>query len=330
MGHDTAKDETMSTQPADGGGGNTITDQQLFDHATTPDPTPSPSPSAPSQTPSSTGEATDATQAREDGRLRPDVPSTRPDLQQQPAQQGKPGEQPRTPEGKFAPKPQAQQPQQRMPEDHRVPLREMLDERERRQRIEAEYNQLVQHLQAQQKPQGPETIFDAPDEYLNQRVIAPLRQEMQMEMMRRTDLQSREFANVQFGEEAVNAALADIARIRQTPQGEFVFRTIMNSGHPYGALVKWHNQARAQQAIGNDPQTWLRQQQQAWFRDPKVRAAMAEDLRQEYAQQQQRNGSGRPPDVSLPPSLSSVPSSSGRGVELGDLSSESLFAHAIK
>lgn len=308
----------MSTQPADAGGGNTISDRQLFDQATAPDPTPSPAPSQPSQSPSSTGGATDAP-----------PPSTRPDLQQQPAQQGKPGEQPRTPQGQFAPK-GPQQPQQRMPEDHRVPLREMLDERERRQRIEAEYNQLLQQVQQQQKPQGPETIFDAPDEYLNQRVIAPLRQEMQMEMMRRADAQSREFANVQFGEQVVNAALADITRIRQTPQGDFVFRQIMQAGHPYGELVKWHNQARAQAAIGSDPQAWLRQQQQAWFNDPKVQAAMAQHLRQQHAQQQQRNGSGNPPDVSLPPSLSSVPSTSGRNVELGDLSSESLFAHAIK
>ena len=135
---------------------------------------------------------------------------------------------------------------------------------------------------------------------------------------------------MQFGQQAVDAALADISRIRQTPQGDFIFRQIMQSGHPYGELVKWHNQARAQAAIGNDPQAWLRQQQQAWFNDPKVQEAMAQHLRQKYAQQQQQNGSGNPPNVSLPPSLSSVPSSSGRGVELGDLSSESLFAHAIK
>ena len=309
----------MSTQPADGGGGNTITDRQLFDQATAPDPTPSPSPapSQPSQSPSDTGGATDAP-----------PPSTRPDLQQQPAQAG---QQPRTPEGKFAPK-GPPQPQQRQPEDHRVPLREMLDERERRQRIEAEYNQLLQHFQQQQRqqqPQGPESIFDAPDEYLNQRVIAPLRQEMQMEMMKRTDAQSREFANVQFGEQVVNAALAEIAKVRQTPQGDFVFRQIMSAGHPYGELVKWHNQARAHAAIGQNPQAWLRQQQQAWFNDPKVQEAMAQHLRQKYAQQQQ-NGSGNPPNVSLPPSLSSVPSTSGRNVELGDLSSESLFNFAIK
>jgi len=312
----------MSTQPADGGGGNTITDRQLFDQATAPDPTPSPAPSQPSQSPSDTGGATDAP-----------PPSTRPDLQlQQPEPQPQPGQQPRTPEGKFAPK-GPPQPQQRQPEDHRVPLREMLDERERRQRIEAEYNQLLQHIQQQQRqqqPQGPESIFDAPDEYLNQRVIAPLRQEMQMEMMKRTDAQSREFANVQFGEQVVNAALADIAKIRQTPQGNFVFQQIMAAGHPYGELVKWHNQARAHAAIGQDPQAWLRQQQQAWFNDPKVQQAMAQHLRQQYAAQQQQNGSGNPPNVSLPPSLSSVPSTSGRNVDLGDLSSESLFQHAIK
>jgi len=313
----------MSTQPADGGGGNTITDRQLFDQATAPDPTPSPSsaPSQPSQSPSDTGGATDAP-----------PPSTRPDLQQQPEQQPQPGQQPRTPEGKFAPK-GPPQPQQRQPEDHRVPLREMLDERERRQRIEAEYNQLLQHFQQQQRqqqPPGPETIFDAPDEYLNQRVIAPLRQEMQMEMMKRTDAQSREFANVQFGEQVVNAALAEIAKVRQTPQGDFVFRQIMSAGHPYGELVKWHNQAKAHAAIGQDPQAWLRQQQQAWFNDPKVQEAMAQHLRQKYAAQQQQNGSGNPPNVSLPPSLSSVPSTSGRNVELGDLSSESLFNFAIK
>jgi len=313
----------MSTQPADGGGGNTITDRQLFDQATAPDPTPSPSsaPSQPSQSPSDTGGATDAP-----------PPSTRPDLQQQPEQQPQPGQQPRTPEGKFAPK-GPPQPQQRQPEDHRVPLREMLDERERRQRIEAEYNQLLQHIQQQQRaqqPQGPESIFDAPDEYLNQRVIAPLRQEMQMEMMKRTDAQSREFANVQFGEQVVNAALAEIAKVRQTPQGDFVFRQIMSAGHPYGELVKWHNQAKAHAAIGQNPQAWLRQQQQAWFNDPKVQEAMAQHLRQKYAAQQQQNGSGNPPNVSLPPSLSSVPSTSGRNVELGDLSSESLFNFAIK
>ena len=147
----------MSTQPADGDGGNAITDRQLFDQATAPDPTPTRRRRRRNRRKARqiTGEATDAP-----------PPSTRPDLQpQQPAATDRASSR-ETPDGKFAPKGQPQ-PQQRQPEDHRVPLREMLDERERRQRIEAEYNQLLQHIQQQQKPQGPETIFDAPDEYLN-------------------------------------------------------------------------------------------------------------------------------------------------------------------
>ena len=194
---------------------------------------------------------------------------------QQPAQAG---ELPRDPQGRFAPKP-AQKPQaapqqqpQRQPEDHRVPLRELLDERERRQRIEAEAQQMRQawaQFQAQQQAaaqqqQAPQTIFDNPEDYLSQRVIEPLRQEMQARELQRTDKMSREFANHQFGSQAIEAALADMTRIRYTPQGDAIYRQIMATGHPYGALMQWHQQvqahqniAKVQQVIGPDPNAWL-------------------------------------------------------------------------
>ena len=111
--------------------------------------------------------------------------------------------------GRFAPKPAQgenekaapQQQPQRQPEDHRVPLRELLDERERRQRIEAEAHQMRQawaQFQAQQQAaaqqqQAPQTIFDNPEDYLAQRVVEPLRQEMQARELQRTDKMSREF-----------------------------------------------------------------------------------------------------------------------------------------
>ena len=84
-----------------------------------------------------------------------------------------------------------------------MPLRELLDERERRQRIEAEAHQMRQawaQFQAQQQAaaqqqQAPQTIFDNPEDYLTQRVVAPLRQEMQARELQRTDKMSREFAN---------------------------------------------------------------------------------------------------------------------------------------
>jgi len=316
----------MSTEPAGGTisgnstDSNSITDRQLFDHAiTSPDPTPAASP-------------------REDGRERPDASpsssrpsttgeqpaSTRPDLQQQP-QQG----QPRDPQGKFAPKPQGQQGQ------HNVPLAELLKERDARQRLEAHASELTRAVmdlqrrldpqQAPQQPQGPETIFDDPRAYLDQHVMQPLRQEGQMYMMKIKDDVSRTQANMQFGEQEVNAALQDMGRIRQTPQGNFIFQQIMSSGHPYGQLVQWHRQARAQAAIGANPQAWLRKQQQAWAENAKV---------QDYVLQLRAKRLGAqkatPPNVQLPPSLSSIRSSSGRIDNGGDLSSASLYDFATK
>jgi hypothetical protein len=311
----------MSTEPVGGtisGNSsdiNTVTDRQLFDHAVnSPDPTPAPSspPSSEPSSPPSSGASSDQ------------PASTRPDLQQQPGQ-------PRDPQGKFAPKPQGQQAQQ----DHRVPLRELMEERDRRQRLEAHTQQLTQAVlalqqqllpqgQPQQRPQGPETIFDDPQAYLDQRVVNPLRQEGQVYMMQIKDGLSREMANTQFGAQEVNVALNAIGQIRNTPQGHFVFNQIMQSGHPYGQLVQWHRQARAQAAIGSNPQAWLRQQQQAWADNPKV---------QDYVMQRRAARSGaqsRPPNVQLPPSLSSVRSSSGRVDNCGDLSSASLYDFATK
>jgi len=312
----------MSTEPAGGtisGNStdtNTVTDRQLFDHAiSSPDPTPASSPPPSSSQPPSTPSQ---------GRASEQPASTRPDLQQGAQTPG----QPRDPQGKFAPKPQGQQ------QGHNVPLAELLKERDARQRLEAHASELTRAVmdlqqrlnpQAPQQPQGPETIFDDPRAYLDQHVMQPLRQEGQMYMMKIKDDVSRTQANMQFGEQEVNAALQDIGRIRQTPQGNFVFQQIMQSGHPYGQLVQWHRQARAQAAIGANPQAWLRQQQQAWAENAKV---------QDYVMQMRAKRLGAqkasPPNVQLPPSLSSIRSSSGRMDNGGDLSSASLYDFATK
>jgi hypothetical protein len=290
-----------------------VTDQQLFDHAISDTPatpaTPEPAPAAAPQ-PQPTPQQPATPERDEQGRFAP--------RQGQPPQQQPPQAAPQQP--------------QRVPEDHRVPLRELLDERERRQRVEAEANQIRQawaQWQAQQAAaaaaqQAPQTIFDNPDDYLNQRVMNPLRQEGQMYMLQVKDGMSREMANMQFGERTVNAALQDMTRVRHTPQGDFVFNQIMQSGHPYAALVKWHSTARAQQAIGPDPHAWLRKQQEQWVNDPKAQAAVLQRI------QQQQRSAGRPPNVSLPPSLSSIPASSGRLDDQGDMSNESLYRFATK
>ena len=101
--------------------------------------------------------------------------------------------------------------------------------------------------------------------------MQPLRQEGQMYMMKIKDDVSRTQANMQFGEQEVNAALQEMAASPADPARQLCFSSrSWQSGHPYGELVQWHRQAQAQAAIGADPQAWLRQQQQAWAENEKV------------------------------------------------------------
>ena len=328
----------MSTLPADtpgGGGGDAdivVTDRQLFDSAVS-DPAPQPSPPQPPSAP-----------------MEPPAPP-RQQPQPPPQQTVQPGTQPRDAHtGRFQqkPPPQQQRPQQGgggPGQEHHVPLRTYLDEREQRYRIQAEHDQMrrawVQLQEAQQRTMQeqqartlPQTIYDNPDMYLQHNIVQPLRNEGHLAMMQIKDGLSREFANAQFGEQNVTHALSALAQVRYTPDGDHLFRQIMSSGHPYGALVRWFQHARAQQAIGPDPMAWARKQRDAWLDDEQMQAEAA---RRWYAKQQRRQGQqqqrapgGGQPNVQLPPSLSSLPASSGRGAPVGDLSDASLWRAALR
>lgn len=267
-------------------------------------------------------------------------------MQQQPPPAASPGAQPRDAQtGRFQKgKARAQQQPQPGPgQEHHVPLRTYLDEREQRYRIQAEHDQMrrawaqlqeaqQQAMLAQQQAQMPRTIYDNPEQYLHHNVMQPLRNEGHMAMLQIKDGLSREFANAQFGEQNVTTALNALASFRYTPNGEHIFRQIMSSGHPYGALVRWFHAARAQQAIGPDPNAWVQKQRQAWLDDEQMQAEAAKRYyaKQQQQQQRQQRAPGGQPNVQLPPSLSSLPSSSGRQGPVGDLSDASLWRAALR
>jgi hypothetical protein len=309
---------TPEIQPtADGGEDVVVTDKELFDQAIAPEPTPSEP--AKGQGPT---EAPAQSQAGQSNALTPG--------QQAAAALG---QRMRDAQGRFVPQQGARPPQA----DHRVPLREILDEREKRQRAEAEAQQLrnqwaalQQQAQALQQGQQPQqTIFDNPEQYLAERVINPILQMGELRLTQQKDGFSRQMARMQFGPQAehyINTALADLAKIRYTPQGDVLYRQIMASEHPYGSLMQWHQQQQVQRAIGPNPQAWLAQQRANWVRDPLAQRQVIEHLR---AQQQQRGRAGTP-NVNLPPSLSSMPSAAGRLSGQGDLSDQSLYDFATK
>src|SRR6266516_665827 len=315
----------VGPDPVDTGGGDTeevvITDRELFDQAISDTP-PEPKPAEPAAQPTKTPEQR---QARDDrGRFS----GRQPQQQRPPSQQAAPPQQPQQPPA------QARPPAAPQAEDHRVPLKTFIEERDRRQKLEKQLEEVVDYMkrqpqqpQAPQQPQGPkQTIWDNPDEYLLHNVIEPLRAEGRRAIMERNDGLSREYAINTHGEEIVNDAFEALKSIRNTPEGEYAYNTIMAAGHPYGALVKWHQKQRAHKAVGEDPDAWLRQKQQDWLRDPNAQKAMMDYLRS----QQSRPTPGTQPNVSLPPSLSSIPASSGRVEQAGDLTDESLYKFATR
>jgi hypothetical protein len=315
-----------------------VTDQDLYDHAMSNEPSSPPTPEAPpAQAESTPAEATG--QARDDkGRFAAkDVEAARD--QAKAAQAAAPQPQPQA-QAPQAPKPQPQP----KAEDHRVPLRELLTERAERQKLETQVQQLTEafnylrqngQMPQQGAPQGqpqpppasnPQQLFEQPDQYLQQNVITPLQSWGAQEMMKIKEGISRDYANDKYGEKVVNDAFEAMKKVRYSPDGNFAYQQIMASGNPYKSLVEWHKKQRAHEAIGADPDAWLKQKQTEWLNDPAAQKAMVELIRR----QQTSAPAAQPPNVSLPPSLSSIPAASARVEPLGDLSDASLFAHAMK
>lgn len=288
------------------------TDRDLLSSALTDEP--QATPAAPEPAPPSVGEAPPAPT---DGQPRDDLGRFAPKDETAP----KPPVQPTQPQ--VAESQQAPPTADSQPQEHRVPLRELLDEREKRQeaaRQLAERDQRLDYMsrllasmqqQPQQQPgpqqqQQPVDIWSNPDAYLDGR-ISPHVQNAVNAIQQVKEDNSRLLADDKYGEEVVNAAYAELTRQLQTGQGQFDYQRIMASRHPYGELVKWHKAQTNLKQIGESPEAWLEKQLAAKMHDPAFQAQVIQ-----LAQQQQpSNGSGRPAPISLPPSLSRTPAAMG-------------------
>jgi hypothetical protein len=178
-------------------------------------------------------------------------------------------------QGRFAsqqPAPEApqaaeQQPQEQPPAnplDGYVPIQTLdarLSKQEEKLRREfaAEMQQRLAQLQPARPAEPPAKIpgiFESedPDAAIGSRVqqaIQPL-QQGQRDIVENF---SKMIASDKFGEEAVNAAEAELRnRVASDPRGTlFDYQRIMASPHPYGELVKWHKAQSALSTYGDDP-----------------------------------------------------------------------------
>lgn len=259
--------------------------------------------------------------------------------------------QPRDETGKFAPK--ANEAEAAEPDDAaarhaveggehergKVPVAAVQAEREKARTERERANSLEQQLaelrgqvtvltQQRQQPEKPaekakpKSFWEAPDEFLAER-ITPVQQQIQQQRFE----MSRMLADEKFGADVVKAAddaLGDLIKAND-PSVATLQATIASSRHPYADLVAWHEKRKAMAEIGEDP---------AAFR-ARVEAEARAAILAEYGIEATPTASvpGTPstttkPLTKLPQSLSKLPGA-GNGSGAADMSDSGIFTDAM-
>lgn len=256
------------------------------------------------------------------------------------------------PDGKFAPKTQADAAPTQQPSTEQAPktddegaqvpswrLRELREQREaaerRAQDKERENLELQTHLrsmdarlrQLTETPKEPPDFYADPAAFVDDR-LNPARQELGQQLGQMKEGFSKLIAIDKFGEEAVTAAYSELEKQMREGSGQPDYARIMRSAHPYGELVKWHKSHVAKQTVGDDPSAWFEKQLEERLKDPTYQGKVLERIRG-TANGTPQNGSA--PKVVLPPSLNKVASAARvTGEDDGDLSDASLYRHATR
>jgi hypothetical protein len=247
-----------------------------------------------------------------------------------------PEAQPRDDHGRFAqkePETVAAKPEPQGKDEAHVPswrLREVREEADRRiAEAEARWQRQIEQLQRQNQPK-PEPakvpdVFEDPNGFLQHGVsqaIDPIKSEVQQTR----EYFSRMMAEEKHGPEKVQAAYDWIKQgmDRGDPEAVTAYQRAMRSMHPYGELIKAHQQQSVYQQIGSDPNAWFEKELEKRLSDPQFAAAQLQKI-QNSVRDPQAQGI-----VKLPPSVGRIASSKAASEDAGDMSDASLFAHAMR
>jgi hypothetical protein len=240
----------------------------------------------------------------------------------------------KTPQAQQEPPAQAQQPptptqpQAQQQQDHRVPLMELLNEREKRQQYERERDQFRQQFEALQRQvaaaQSQQQQPEAPDVFENPQGFAGHLQQQLTQQLRNQEVNfSLRLAHREHKQEFEQAYEAAI-RARQL--GDPAVATIYNSSDPGEALMRWHRSNSLLEKTGGNLDAYLEAQLQAKLKDP---AFLAKAIEAARGQAQQQPNSQQAPVVELPPSLTRTPGSSAAQASNGMPSGQELFDSAF-
>lgn len=190
-----------------------------------------------------------------------------------------------------------------------------------------QFNELQNRLPKPEEPKAPD-VFEDPNKFLEHGVrqaVDPIRSEIGQ----LREFYSQREATREHGAEKVKAAYDWVAQGMQNrdPAMGAIYQRAMSSMDPYGEIIKEHQKTVVYGQIGNDPQAWFEKELERRMADPQFASSQLQKI-----QQGARNPGTQKPGtlVQLPPSISRVPSAQSASDDVGELTNESLFAHAMR
>ena len=218
--------------------------------------------------------------------------------------------------------PVAQQPQE---DAHRVPLRELLDERDKRQALQRQIEELRRQVQPKEPQKAPE-FWEQPEGNIDHRVqqaVQPLVQELIMQR----EQTSRALAAIQYGEDTVNEAYKDLETRIQSgdPVARFDYQRVMAQPNQYAALVQLHQQRKALNEIGNDPNAYREKLLSEALNDQAFLAKALEAAKAKAASSPSVVTYAAPGKAKGLPSISNVGAAGSVGASNADISDDDMF-----
>jgi hypothetical protein len=210
-------------------------------------------------------------------------------------------------------------PKEERKQDHRIPLTELLNEREKRQNAERqreayeqELSQLRQQMQALQQPREPIDIFANPEAYTQS-----IEQQMGEKLRAMEANFSLRLAHNKHGEVFTEA----FNEVMQRPLQDPMRQQVINSPDPGETLVSLYQREKVVKEVGPDPIAYKSKILEEALKDPQFLAKAMQTARQTAGASPTNN------KIDLPPSLNKV--ASAHSGEDGDDSDSSVFNYAI-
>jgi len=215
--------------------------------------------------------------------------------------------------------------QQAQEDAHRVPLRELLDERDKRQALQRQIEELRRQVQPKEAPKAPE-FWEQPEGNIDHRVqqaVQPLVQELIMQR----EQTSRALAAIQYGEDTVNEAYKDLETRIQSgdPVARFDYQRVMAQPNQYAALVQLHQQRKALNEIGNDPNAYREKLLSEALNDQAFLAKALEAAKAKAASSPSVVTYAAPGKAKGLPSISNVGAAGSVGASNADISDDDMF-----